>query len=283
MANRRMFALSVIDTDQFLDMPQSSQLLYFHLGMRADDEGFVDCPRMIMRLVGSSEDDLRILVARRFITPFNDGILIINHWKINNQIRSDRMVESRYHDRISMFTQLPDKSYVLSNELNGQCNSCQPDVNHMTSTGKPSIGRDRLGKYRLDKEIYSPGKPPDKTPETPPSDDVKEIVEYLNMKTGSHYKPTSKKTKSLIHARMVEGFTVDDFKTVIANKTAEWSNDPHMCKYLRPETLFGTKFEGYLNQRTVTEIPQAHGNNWMDLKDNIRGEWDDHDGNLRNL
>ena len=72
---------------------------------------------------------------------------------------------------------------------------------------------------------------------------------YLNEMTGSHYKPGTRKTQDLIKARMNEGFTVDDFKTVIYKKTKEWKNDPKMVKFLRPETLFGNKFEGYLNQK----------------------------------
>ena len=77
-----------------------------------------------------------------------------------------------------------------------------------------------------------------------------EIVDYLNSKIGTHYRATTRKTQSLIKARMNEGFTVDDFKIVIDNKAAEWSKDERMSKYLRPETLFGTKFESYLNQQS---------------------------------
>ena len=78
-----------------------------------------------------------------------------------------------------------------------------------------------------------------------------EIVDYLNSKIGTHYRATTRKTQSLIKARMNEGFTVDDFKKVIDNKSAEWGKDSKMSKYLRPETLFGTKFESYLNQTAI--------------------------------
>lgn len=78
---------------------------------------------------------------------------------------------------------------------------------------------------------------------------IVEILDYLNHKSHSHYKPTTKKTKSVIKARMIEGFTLDDFKKVIDLKTAEWLNDPHWSRFLRPETLFGPKFESYLNQK----------------------------------
>lgn len=88
-----------------------------------------------------------------------------------------------------------------------------------------------------DKNIYSQG------------EQVNEIVEYLNEVLGTEYKPTSKKTKDLINARLKEGFTVEDFKTVIYKKAKQWIGDPKMCKYLRPETLFSNKFEGYLNEK----------------------------------
>lgn len=79
---------------------------------------------------------------------------------------------------------------------------------------------------------------------------IGQVIDYLNNKLGTKYKSTTSKTKSLINARLKEGFTVDDFKTVIDNKYNDWFNDNNMNKYLRPETLFGTKFENYLNQKT---------------------------------
>lgn len=86
---------------------------------------------------------------------------------------------------------------------------------------------------------------------------VSEILDYLNAKLGTSYRPSSRKTTSLVDARLKEGFTVDDFKTVIDKKCAAWMDDPKMSKYLRPETLFGTKFEGYLNERTVRSGREA--------------------------
>ena len=89
MAQRRMTSLDVIDTDAFFDMPQSSQLLYFHLNARADDDGFISSPKKIMRSMGSQSDDLKLLAAKKFIIEFDDGICVIKHWKINNFIRKD--------------------------------------------------------------------------------------------------------------------------------------------------------------------------------------------------
>ena len=90
MAERRMFSKTIVDSDAFLDMPVSTQCLYFHLSMRADDEGFVNNPKRIQRMVGMSDDDMRILIAKQFIIPFESGICVIKHWFIHNYIRNDR-------------------------------------------------------------------------------------------------------------------------------------------------------------------------------------------------
>lgn len=90
MANRRMFSLDIVNTDSFLDMSASAQALYFHLGMRADDDGFIASPKRITNMVGCNTDDLKLLVAKGFIIQFNSGIVVITHWKINNYLRPDR-------------------------------------------------------------------------------------------------------------------------------------------------------------------------------------------------
>ena len=96
MAQKRMFSLQIVDTDAFLDMPLSSQLLYFHLTMRADDEGFIGNPKKIMRLIGVQDDDMKILLAKRFILSFESGVVVIKHWLIHNTIRMDRFNKTSY-------------------------------------------------------------------------------------------------------------------------------------------------------------------------------------------
>ena len=98
MARKRMFDIEIVDTDLFLEMPQSSQNLYFHLGMRADDDGFVSNPRKIIRTIGANEDDLKILITKKFIIPFDSGVIVIRHWKINNYLRNDRYTETLYKE-----------------------------------------------------------------------------------------------------------------------------------------------------------------------------------------
>ena len=96
MAERRMFAKTIIDSDAFMDMPLSTQALYFHLSMRADDEGFINSPKKIQRMVGASDDDLKVLILKRFILPFDSGVVVIKHWRIHNYIRNDRFKPTVY-------------------------------------------------------------------------------------------------------------------------------------------------------------------------------------------
>ena len=98
MAEKRMFAKTIIDSDAFLDMPLSTQALYFHLAMRADDEGFINNPKKIQRTVGSTDDDLKLLMLKSFIIPFESGIVVIKHWRIHNYIRPDRLKPTAYQE-----------------------------------------------------------------------------------------------------------------------------------------------------------------------------------------
>lgn len=99
MAERRMFAKSIIDSDLFLDMPATTQLLYFHLGMRADDDGFIANPKSIMRAVACSNDDMFLLIEKGFVIKFDSGVIVIRHWKINNSIRGDRKIPTKCKEK----------------------------------------------------------------------------------------------------------------------------------------------------------------------------------------
>lgn len=112
MAERRMFAKTIIDSDAFLDMPQSSQLLYFHLSMRGDDEGFINNPKSIMRNVGCKEDDIKLLIAKKFLIPFESGVVVIKHWKIHNYIQKDRFTPTKYQEEKAMLTLDENKAYT---------------------------------------------------------------------------------------------------------------------------------------------------------------------------
>ena len=96
MAQRRMFSLKIIDTDAFMEMPRDVQCLYFHLALRADDDGFVGSPRGIMRRLGAADDELKVLIAKGFVLPFESGVLVIKHWRVHNYIQKDRYEPTQY-------------------------------------------------------------------------------------------------------------------------------------------------------------------------------------------
>lgn len=151
MANRRMFSADVVCTDKFVEMPSSTQALYLQFGMKADDDGFVSSPKQIVRMVGAAEDDLKILVAKGFIIPFESGVIVISDWKTNNSIRKDRYTQTRCLDELNKLENLNGK-YVLSP-------TCQPSVNQLSTTCQPSGNHAvdvletqvRLGKDSIDK------------------------------------------------------------------------------------------------------------------------------------
>ena len=122
MAERRMFSKVVIDSDTFLDMPLSAQALYFHLSMRADDDGFVNNPKRIQAYVGASTDDLKILLAKHFLIPFESGVVVIKHWKIHNYIQKDRYKETYYQAEKALLEEVPKtKEYTRKPNLDTNC------------------------------------------------------------------------------------------------------------------------------------------------------------------
>ena len=140
MAERRMFSKTIIDSDAFLDMPLSAQALYFHLSMRADDDGFINNPKKIQRMIGSSDDDMKLLVAKNFIIPFDSGIVVIKHWRIHNYIRNDRYKSTVYQDERAMLEVKDNKAYTI-----GIPNGYQMDT-------QDRLGEDRLGKDSIERE-----------------------------------------------------------------------------------------------------------------------------------
>lgn len=143
MAERRMFAKTIIDSDAFLDMPLSTQALYFHLSMRADDDGFINNPLKIMRMVSASKNDLDLLVVKRFVIGFESGIIVIKHWKIHNYIRGDRYKPTMYQEEKSLLEAKANKAYSLPVDTVGIPNDNQMDT-------QVRLGKVRLGKVNKD-------------------------------------------------------------------------------------------------------------------------------------
>lgn len=149
MAERRMFAKTIIDSDAFLDMPATSQLLYFHLCMRADDDGFINSPKKVQRIVGCSDDDLRLLALKRFIIPFESGVVVIKHWRIHNYIRNDRYKETVYQEEKAQLTEKENKAYTLAGI---------PTDNQLTYQRETQVrlGKVRLGEVKEEKRRFTP-------------------------------------------------------------------------------------------------------------------------------
>lgn len=137
MAERRMFAKTIIDSDAFLDMPLSTQALYFHLSMRADDDGFINNAKKIQRMLGCSDDDMKILLAKNFIIPFETGVCVIKHWKIHNLIQKDRYKPTVYGELKNQLSLKNNNVYTLDTE-------CIQDVSSLET--QVSIGKDSQDK-----------------------------------------------------------------------------------------------------------------------------------------
>lgn len=246
MAKRRMFDLDVVDTDLFLEMPPSTQNLYFHLGMRADDDGFVSNPKKIMKSIGGTDDDFKILLGKSFLIPFENGVCVITHWKMNNYLRSDRYKETIY---------VTEKA-LLEEDVNGMYLLGIPKNNQWLTNGTHRVEENREEEKRIDKNsIDNIGQMSDKcllkTRDKVIDINIIDIIDYLNEKNNSSYKKNNIKTISLL-SKILKDYTLEDVKKVIDIKVKEWKGTD-LEKFIRPETLFGNKFESYLNQKVVSK------------------------------
>lgn len=258
-----MFSKDITASDLFVDMPASTQLLYFQLGMEADDEGFIGNAKMLSRAYGANNDDLKLLQAKGFVIMFESGVTVVKDWKINNQIRKDRFKPTIYQAEKSLLNLDINGSYQLGDTL---ATKWQPNDNQLGDTlaTQYSIGKERLGKESIEyiveqslTEYLFPEWLEEKYVEqvkkgNPKNFDYRIPIAYLNQKTNSNYKFVDSNI-NLVKARLRDGYNLDDFKVVVDKKCGEWGNSD-MAKYLRPSTLFNaSKFESYLNQPELTK------------------------------
>ena len=170
MAERRMFAKTIIDSDAFLDMPISARLLYYDLGMRADDDGFVNSPKKIMKMIGATNDDMNILILRKFVIAFESGVIVIKHWRINNYLRSDRYHKTLYVKEKEQL-EIDDKGNYHTRSDVG-IPKIESGIPSTVDLGKDSIGKDRLGKDSIESSSAKRFTPPT----------VEEVRAYCNEK-----------------------------------------------------------------------------------------------------
>ena len=157
MAERRMFAKAIIDSDAFIDMPISARLLYYDLAMRADDDGFVNSPKKIMRMIGATNDDMNILLMRRFVIAFDSGVVVIKHWRIHNYIQKDRYKPTKYEEERAKLTVKENGAYTLDTP-------CIQSASNMDT-------QDRLGKSKSRVHKFTP----------PTLEQVKEYAKEANL------------------------------------------------------------------------------------------------------
>lgn len=168
-----MFTKKIVDSDAFLDMPLTTQALYFHLNMRADDDGFINNAKKIQRMIGASEDDLKLLIAKRFVLVFANGVLVIKHWRMHNLLRKDRYNPTQYQEEFEMLGLKENGSYTETVEIpmiqehgNQMATTRQPLGNQMAtqdSIGKGSIGKLSIEEYTMRDSDESHDKKPTKS------------------------------------------------------------------------------------------------------------------------
>ncbi|MCT1195532.1 replisome organizer [Lactococcus lactis] len=149
-----MFSKEVTTSDLFVDMPSSSQLLYFHLGMEADDEGFIGNAKMLSRAYGSNNDDLKLLEAKGFIIAFPSGVTVVKDWNLNNKIRKDRQKPTIYTEEKTLLSLDSKGSYLLGNQV-----STIPQPNDSQMSAQDRIGEVRLGKDSIGKDSIDAPQP----------------------------------------------------------------------------------------------------------------------------
>lgn len=222
MAERRMFAKTIIDSDAFLDMPLSAQALYFHLSMRADDDGFINNPKKIQRMIGASDDDCRLLILKKFIITFESGVIVIKHWKMHNYIQKDRYKPTVYCEEKATLSLDENKAYTQSVQ-NGYITDTQVRLGKdRLELGKDSLNKDIRHKYGEYKNVLLTDAELEKLKNEFPLD-YEERIENLS----SYIASTGKKYKN--HLATIRNWARKEKpkETTVGKKTA---NDDFMAK-----------------------------------------------------
>lgn len=231
MAERRMFTQKIIDSDAFLDMPLTTQALYFHLNMRADDDGFINNPKKICRMIGASEDDLKLLIAKRFVLAFEKGVIVIKHWRMHNLIRKDRYSPTQYEDEFMSLDIKDNGSYTekmpqiqgIDEYGNQMATSWQPVGNQMATQdrlGKDSIGEVSVGKSSIVKDSIGE-KEEVKEEKNSTTNTCKQVAALFNQICVSYpsVQSLSEARKKAIKARF-KTYTLEDFEILFEKAEA---------------------------------------------------------------
>lgn len=276
MAQRRMFTKKVTDTDVFLDMPLSTQALYFHLNMHADDDGFVDNINTIKRMVGASKDDEKLLIAKQFLIPFEDsGVVVIKDWRMHNYIRKDTYNKTIHLNELEQLSVNTNGSY----EPKLDTSTKRPRIVH-DSSPQVRLGKDRLGKS---KNSTTPSNEVDVV-ETQaelvvsPMEVTKLIVNKMNQLMGNTGNKMLKATptKAKIVGTRLKDYTPDELLAMIEFKWhfwADWSGRTNAFSFdtlMRPSNVdkymdemnTGKKFVPFNNSQNKRSVVREHRPDW---------------------
>ena len=255
MAEKRMFSNKIIDSDAFIDMPLSTQALYFHLHMRADDDGFLNNAQRIMRMIGANKNDYDLLVAKSFIIQFPDGICVIKHWRIHNYIRKDRYRATQYIEEKAMLSVKENGSYTLvQNEPVGIPNDNQSVDERVTqiSIDQNSIDLDNIN--NVQKEDFAPsGNKKEKI--------NKQEIEAFFERVWKLY--PSKKGKQRVsdkQKKVLFEIGQEELERAIKRYVADWEKEKEWRKQQNGSTFFNSGYVDYLDANYVPPIKQQSSN-----------------------
>lgn len=217
MAKRRMFNLSIVENDVFLDMPLTSQSLYFHLGMHADDYGFVS-PKRVMRMIGASNDDLQILIAKRYVLQFDSGVIVIKHWQINNTVRKDRSTPTTFQHELNQLTYNEYGAYTERRKIILPLKEIQQPKK--LNAKKQKNGNQMATQIRLDK-----------------INNTMVFLDLLNKYTGRHFRVLPRGA-----AKTLKQFSLEEIEQALRNATLDTWHSSRLSElssdYLtRPSTI----------------------------------------------
>lgn len=243
MAERRMFAKTIVDSDAFLDMALSTQALYFHLSMRADDDGFLNNPKKILRMVGAGESELKTLLDKKFILLFESGVVVIKHWKMHNYIRSDRYKKTIYTEELQQLEERDNKSYTRCLPLG------IPDDNQLDT-------QVRLGKDRIRKDMYIDIDPvEEKSKEKSNEEDFKKIRKTF---PGTMVISAAKKKLPNLIKKYGSEQMLKTVERYIEHVEQIRKKEQPNLSYMMESTFWNGRYEDYLDENyTGTEKKEA--------------------------
>ena len=268
MAQRRMFSRKITESDQFLDMPMSAQSLYFHINMQADDDGFVGNVKTIKRMIGASDDDLKLLIAKQFLIPFETGIVVIRDWKIHNYIQKDRYTETFYQQEKAQLETVENKQYQ---KMDTECIQNVSSLDTQVRLGKDRLEKELEKELDKDKELDNSQQSQKRYADDSPYMKAavylfEKIKERLPNKKEPNFQKWADEVRKTIE---LDGVTIEHYKQVL-----DWSqNDDFWQANILSTDKLRKKFDTiYLQMQRDNKQNGPKGNEDWDYRKELYGE-----------